>query len=482
LTDEIFRSDFFGARLDLMEAPVEWLEYRSNGRTMHLLDYPFLFTATRLVDFFRAINFSRMSRAFEDANYFMNRTNHMMSPSRLMTDADARQQLFDQLRTPLSKFLVLEVRRDNILMDSFDQIWRRERRELMRPLKIRLGEDSGEEGFDLGGVQQEYFRLLAAEALDPKYGGFTVDERTKMIWFLPSSPEPVWKFEMIGTLFSLAAYNGLTLPVTFPIALYRMLLGLPVCSIEHIEDGWPDLARGLRVLLEWDEKDGLISDVFSRTYEFSFETFGQQITRDMESSASWPLFDDIGAEPHPDARMVNANNREEYVADYIKWLTDISVHPQLEAFKRGFLTCLHPKSLSLFSSDPAVFQSMVEGVHDIDMVALRKIARYVGWKDDAEHPTIKDFWSLVSEYDLDMKKKLLGFVTASERVPVGGMDKLTFIIQKNGDGSVEGSEEKRLPTSYTCYGILLLPEYESKEILKEKMRMALENAQGFGFA
>jgi len=40
----------------------------------------------------------------------------------------------------------------------------------MRPLKIRLGEEAGEEGLDSGGVQQEFFRLAVAEALNPDYG------------------------------------------------------------------------------------------------------------------------------------------------------------------------------------------------------------------------------------------------------------------------------------------------------------------------
>lgn len=65
---------------------------------------------------------------------------------------------------------MLEIRRDKVLQDAFDQLWRRELRELLRPFKVRLGESLGEEGFDLGGVQQEFFRLAIAEALDPNYG------------------------------------------------------------------------------------------------------------------------------------------------------------------------------------------------------------------------------------------------------------------------------------------------------------------------
>ena len=66
--------------------------------------------------------------------------------------------------------LVLEIRRDNILTDALNQLWRREKRELLRPLKVRMGMDEGEEGVDLGGVQQEFFRIAIGEALNPDYG------------------------------------------------------------------------------------------------------------------------------------------------------------------------------------------------------------------------------------------------------------------------------------------------------------------------
>lgn len=469
--------------------PVEWTSFLPNDKSVHLLEHPYLFQDSKLVDYFRAINFARMRKAFEDASYFMNRTQAMMSPMRLMTDPERRQQLFDQLRVPLSKFLVLEVRRDNILLDTFNSLWRREKRELVRPLKVRLGEGAGEEGFDLGGVQQEFFRLAIAEALDPKYGAFTSDSQTRMTWLLPGSPEPDWKFQLIGLIFSLAIYNGVTLPITLPVAFYRKLLGLPVTDIEHIEDGWPDLAKGLTSLLKWDEKHGTVSDVFSRTYEFSVESFGAQISRDMQNSDRWPRFGAIELDNPADANMVTIDNREAYIRDYIKWLTDISIRPQFEAFRTGLTTCLSEKSLSLFKCDPTIFKAMTEGVQEIDVSELQAVTRYVGWLGDESNPTIQSFWSIVKSYDASMKKKLLEFVTASDRVPVGGMKNVTFVIQKNGDGSVGGEsaegdqrKERRLPTSYTCYGTLLLPEYGSEELLKKKLGMALENAQGFGFA
>ncbi|KAK4454067.1 ubiquitin-protein ligase E3A [Podospora aff. communis PSN243] len=494
-----FRAEYFADRLDTVLMPVAWLTHKSTRQKAHLLDFPFMFSSATLVSYFRSINFARMSRTFEESTSLQETVEMLAARSGL--SLHYKDILTDRIRAAGAKYLVLDIKRERVLRDAFDQLWRREARELLRPLKVHLGERNGEEGFDSGGVQQEFFRMAIAEALNPKYGAFTVDEVTRMAWFVPGSMEPEWKFELVGLLVSLAVYNGLTLPVTFPKALYRKLLGKPITELHHIADGWPEKASGLTKLLEWDEKDGMVEDVFTLTYEFSVEVFGQRITREMKpladgaSSSSdssstddeWPQFPELASQSanrpapqagNPDldaAPMVTNENRNAYVSDYIRYLTDVSVRRQFDAFARGFHACLHPKSLSLLT--PNILQSVVEGVQEIDISELRQYTRYVGW--DANHPTIRDFWSIVKRYDDNMKRKLLEFVTASDRVPVGGVKNMMFILQKNG---TEDEPNGRLPTSYTCYGTLLLPQYQDRETLRERLGMALENAQGFGFA
>jgi hypothetical protein len=476
LGDIQFRVDYFSDRLDTMHVPVSWLDFTSTAEEGHILDYPYLFRPETLVSYFRSINFSKMSRSFEEASSLRRRMGAIVDPGSLINNPHHKTLLKDMLRIASSRYLVLDIGRDAVLRDAFDQLWRREKRELFRPLKVHLGEDTGEEGFDSGGVQQEFFRMAMAECLDPIYGAFTIDDRTRMAWFKPRSYVEDWKFELIGLLFSLAIYNGLTLPITFPKAFYRKLLGQPVELLYHIADGWPELASGLTTLDEWDEKDGLIEDVFARTYEFSVPGVGEDINIQMlEDKKNSPrMTADSHLEGVPEAPFVTNENREDYVTDYIQYLVNYSIQPQFEAFRRGFLACLEGKSLSLVT--PNILQSVVEGTQEIDISELRRYARYVGW--DAGHHTVKDFWSIVKRYDDRMKHKLLEFVTASDRVPVGGLKNVQFVIQKNG----EEGEGGHLPTAYTCYGTLLLPEYHDKEVLRDRLGMALENAQGFGFA
>ncbi|KAI9877698.1 MAG: hypothetical protein M1830_003105 [Pleopsidium flavum] len=502
LSPEFFHTPLLAERLDPIEMPVEWLASTSTNKTLSLLSYSFLFPPAALVTYFRAVNYSSMSKAYESS----------MTTSRLVLHLafagnQSESRLCNRLKTAMSTNLVLEVRRDNVLRDALNQLWRREKRELMRPLKVRMGMDEGEEGVDHGGVQQEFFRVAIGEALNPDY----------------------------------AIYNGLTLPLTFPKALYRKLLGLPVTELSHIRDGWPDLSRGLSNLLSWT--DGHVEDVFMRSYEFVIEIPGSTLSVNMEEVGKediWPkirstrsrtraksasFLNDQGENLPPDstlsvspnpsksnneyvalegpdllqeqadfeqhsaqdpqrprthsttteASLVNNANREQYVKDYIFWLTDKSMRPQYEAFARGFFTCLDRKALSIFN--PEALQSVVEGIQEIDSDALEHTTRY----DDgysAGHRVIRDFWHVVSQYSPEKKRQLLEFVTASDRVPVNGISTIQFVIQRNGTD--DSASTFRVPTSLTCFGRLLLPEYSTRKKLKEKLKVAIENCRGFG--
>ena len=47
----------------------------------------------------------------------------------------------------------------------------------------------------------------------------------------------------------------------------------------------------------------------------------------------------------------------------------------------------------------------------------------------------RDFWAIVREFGEKQKKQLLQFSTGSDRIPLGGLAKLKFIIVKNGPDS-----------------------------------------------
>ncbi len=77
------------------------------------------------------------------------------------------------------------------------------------------------------------------------------------------------------------------------------------------------------------------------------------------------------------------------------------------------------------------------------------------------------------ELSEDDKRKFLLFLTGTDRVPILGMSSKKLIIQKTGDTSY-------LPVAHTCFNLLDLPEYGTKEKLKYKLLQAIHGTQGFG--
>jgi len=70
----------------------------------------------------------------------------------------------------------------------------------------------------------------------------------------------------------------------------------------------------------------------------------------------------------------------------------------------------------------------------------------------------------------DFKDILLGCF----RVPIGGFKSFPLKINNSND-------IKSLPLAHTCFNQIDIPEYPTKEILKEKVTLAITEGSGAGF-
>ena len=66
------------------------------------------------------------------------------------------------------------------------------------------------------------------------------------------------------------------------------------------------------------------------------------------------------------------------------------------------------------------------------------------------------------------------FLTGSDRIPIHGMKAIKMVIQASGGG------DNFLPVAHTCFNLLDLPVYQSREKLSEKLLQAIQHTQGFG--
>ena len=144
------------ARLDAEKLAQSYMDLRDPYKA-HLLKFRFLFTVEQRAIYFRTINHLKMRKVYSEAQKaFVIRT-------RVSQEAmDIRPE--NNLKYLEEYYLLLNVSRGNVLQDAFDQLWQRRRSELLRPLRVRLGEiGEFEIGHDLGGVQIEFFNLACKE-------------------------------------------------------------------------------------------------------------------------------------------------------------------------------------------------------------------------------------------------------------------------------------------------------------------------------
>jgi ubiquitin-protein ligase E3 A len=261
------------------------------------------------------------------------------------------------------------------------------------------------------------------------------------------------EIRLVGLLLGLAIYNGVILDIHFPPVLYKKLMGKPV-TLEDLMTLEPVLGRSLLTLLEFE---GDVESAFSRSFQIDIQIFGETQTIDLvENGADKPLTNE---------------NRDQFVRLYVDFLLNKSVEKAFNAFKRGFDLICSESAISLFR--PEELELLICGDSDLDFEALKNNTTYDGGYS-LETPVIKFFWDAVLEFDDEKKKRLLFFATGTDRVPIGGLAKLTFVIAKNG------TDSDRLPSSHTCFNVLLLPEYSSADKLKERLLTAIQNSEGFG--
>ncbi|XP_030626975.1 probable E3 ubiquitin-protein ligase HERC4 [Chanos chanos] len=349
--------------------------------------------------------------------------------------------------------LILIVRRENIVGDTMEVLRKSKNVDYKKPLKVIF---VGEEAVDAGGVRKEFFLLIMKELLDPKYGMFRYYEDSRLIWFSNKTFEDIDLFHLVGVICGLAIYNFTIVDLHFPVALYKKLLKKNV-GLEDLKELMPEVGRNLEHLLNYTEDD--VEHTFCLNFTITMENFGATEVQELIPNGM-----DIS---------VNNSNKQDFVNAYVNYIFNASVAPMFEAFYSGFHKVCGGKVLGLFQ--PNELQAMVIGNTNYDWKELEKSTEYKG-EYSADHPTIQFFWEVFHELSLEQKKQFLLFLTGSDRIPILGMKSLALVIQPTGGG------EHYLPVAHTCFNLLDLPKYSSREVLREKLLQAIGHNQGFNLA
>jgi len=379
--------------------------------------------------------------------------------NRIRMYSERRMNLFQSMMAGAfqpNPYLKLQIRRDHIVEDALVEL---EVVVLENPQDLKkqlMVEFDAEQGIDEGGLSKEFFQLIVEEIFNPDYGMFIHCPESHTFWFNPSSYESCAQFTLIGIVLGLAMYNSVILDLHLPSVIYRKLEGKKGV-FEDLKEFKQSVWKGLNDLLEYSGDD--MEEIFMQPFQISYtDLFGSLITTDLKEGGA-----DI---------IVNQANKREYVDLYADFLLNKSVEKQFLAFQRGFNLVTSESPLQMMFT-PHELEMLICGEKEFDFNELENSTEYDGGFSK-ETNCVRWFWEAVHSMDLEDKRKLLQFTTGSDRIPVGGLAKLKLIIAKNGPDS------DRLPSAHTCFNVLLLPEYSSKDKMVELLMKAIKECKGFG--
>ncbi|KAE8323014.1 hypothetical protein BDV39DRAFT_182956 [Aspergillus sergii] len=395
--------------------------------------------------------------------------------ARRQMEVKAREAFFNSIlsRKAISQYLLLRVRRDCLVDDSLrsvSEVVGSSQEEIKKGLRIEF---VGEEGVDAGGLRKEWFLLLVREIFDPHHGLFIYDEDSQFCYFNPYCFESSEQFFLVGVLLGLAIYNSTILDINLPpFAFKKLLAAAPQttgpqpattrstykCNLDDLAEYRPALAKGLRALLDFE---GDVAETFCYDFVAQMDRYGEVVAVPLCTGG--------------DKRPVTNANRREFVDLYVHYLLDTAVTRQFEPFKRGFFTVCGGNALSLFR--PEEIELLVRGSDEpLDVASLRAVATYDNWSDPRPEmvPVVQWFWDFFEHTQPQAQRKILSFITGSDRIPAMGATSLIIRVACLGDDS------SRFPTARTCFNMLGLYRYTTREQLEQRLWGAVLNSEGFG--
>ena len=209
------------------------------------------------------------------------------------------------------------------------------------------------------------------------------------------------------------------------------------------------------------EYDGDVEETFCQSFVVQQDRYGEAM--------EVPLCQ--GGEKRP---VTNANRRE-FVDLYVKYVLNESVSRQFEPFKRGFFTVCGGNALYLFR--PEEIELLVRGSEEpLDIPSLRAVAIYENWPSSQpdKESVVSWFWEFFASLSSKNQRKMLSFITGTDRIPAMGATNLVIRLV------CLGQDSDRFPTARTCFNMVALYRYRTRERLESKLWRAVCESEGFG--
>jgi hypothetical protein len=241
--------------------------------------------------------------------------------------------------------------------------------------------------------------------------------------------------------------------------IYKHMLGWPINfkDLKTIDEEYYNNLKQLQSLAENGEDLEMLCLDFSTTQE----TMGAREEVDLIEGGS-----EID---------VTSDNFPEYLEACLLHRMMNRVKDQLTELLLGFFDVIPEPLLTVF--DFQELELLMCGLPEIDMDDWKEHTEYSGdyEHNDGDCDPCHWFWEVVTEFDQEMKARLLQFVTGTSGVPSRG-----FAVLQGNDGNIRKFTLHGVnvgiclyPRAHTCFNRIDLPMYASKEDLEEKLKLAV---------
>jgi len=152
-----------------------------------------------------------------------------------------------------------------------------------------------------------------------------------------------------------------------------------------------------------------------------------------------------------------------------------ALRPKADLLRSSLLEFIPESILKPLTAES--FCLLLSGVKKIDVARLKKDIKFTTPRNDVlkaeEKPIIGWFWEILEDELTESEMHfLLFFWTGSSMMPLQWLPPPKV--------QIEPIDVAKLPSAQTCTNLLRLPDYESKEALLKKLRLAIANCRTFG--
>eukprot|EP01060_Flectonema_neradi_P007504 TRINITY_DN15236_c1_g1_i2.p1 TRINITY_DN15236_c1_g1~~TRINITY_DN15236_c1_g1_i2.p1 ORF type:complete len:2083 (+),score=363.11 TRINITY_DN15236_c1_g1_i2:112-6360(+) len=276
-------------------------------------------------------------------------------------------------------------------------------------------------------------------------------------------------FLFVGRVIGRAIREYKVLNVRFHILFYKILLGIDITqnaseSLTLLEPEYEQSLKHIEALTAVEVPNGDPHPINS----LELETV-------LPGTESYQV---LPADP-----VLTKSNATAYIASCREILLSRGVAPHFKAILQGIDEVFPATALQVFT--PEELQSIVEG---------RASQRLWPTTDDLSSDIICDHGytrnsapitqliEVVVEMSDEEQRNFLTFISGSPKMPLGGLSPKITVVRRGLEFEALDEElqftDVPLPSVNTCFHYLKLPAYQSKEILREKLLLAVKDGRG----